>query len=211
MHNKSCFRISFGNQRVSESHTLQNSAKPDFYPTSLSLYIYRAGKHPFQSDLKSQDCMLTHSLSMPGILAAIRGTYNNQFKCTYLKNQKLFAHILILFQNRHKTLNILKKNLNSQLTCSRNYSLREIWILECVAGLVSEDFSAVSVLTGPTHCKTLQNQTFILHFLHSSIVKAGKRPFQSDVKSQDCMLSADVRYSRHKTGNLQQAIQMHLS
>ena len=110
--------ISLASEYLSAINVL---ASPTHYRTLqnrtfiLRLYhsdIYRAGKHPFQSDLKSQDCMLTHSLSMPGILATIWGTYNNQFKCTYLKNQKLFAHILILFQNRHKTLNILKKNLN---------------------------------------------------------------------------------------------------
>ena len=74
--------------------------------------IYRAGKCRFQSDLKSQGCMLTHFLQISVILSTKRETYSNQFKCAYLKNQKPFVDILILFQNLHKIWNILKKMLS---------------------------------------------------------------------------------------------------
>ena len=56
--------------------------------------------------------MLTKSLSMPGFIALIAGTYNGQLKCIYLKNQKPFVNILIPFQNLHKILNIVKKKLS---------------------------------------------------------------------------------------------------
>ena len=43
--------------------------------------------------------------------------------------------------------------------------------------LVSEHPAAVNELTGPAHCRTLQRRTFILHFHHSELDRAGRRPF----------------------------------
>ena len=65
----------------------------------------------------------------------------------------------------------------------RNYSLRRTWILECIAGLVPEHLSAVNVIAGPTHCRTLQKGTAILRCYHSHIDRAGKETFYSDLKS----------------------------
>ena len=45
-------------------------------------------------------------------LIIIGRIYSNQFKCNYLKSQNNFVHILFNFQNLHKTLNILNKNMN---------------------------------------------------------------------------------------------------
>ena len=44
-------------------------------------------------------------------------------------------------------------------------------------GLVSEHPSAVNVLAGPAHYRTLQRRTFILRFHHSELDRAGRRPF----------------------------------
>ena len=44
-------------------------------------------------------------------------------------------------------------------------------------GLVSERHEAVNLLTGPTHSRTPQKQTFILCFHHSDIDRAGTCPF----------------------------------
>ena len=69
--------------------------------------IDRTGRHPFQSHVKSQDCILTHCLPIPGIFAIKRGT--GHFKYIFLKNQKPFLHISMHFQNLCKMLKISKK------------------------------------------------------------------------------------------------------
>ena len=48
---------------------------------------------------------------MPGIPAITRGTFHNQFKCIYLKNQKHFVNIVLDIENLQKFLNISKKKL----------------------------------------------------------------------------------------------------
>ena len=44
-------------------------------------------------------------------------------------------------------------------------------------GLLSENPSAINVLMVPTHCRTLQKQTFILRVQHSEIDRAAKGLF----------------------------------
>ena len=50
-------------------------------------------------------------------------------------------------------------------------------MLECIAGLVSELPLAVNLLTGPTHCRTLQQRLFMLCFDHFDLDRAARRPF----------------------------------
>ena len=64
---------------------------------------------------------------------------------------------------------------NFKLKYFRNYSLQKTWLGECIAGPVSEDPSAVNVLTCPKHCRSLQESIFIL-FYHSDIDRAVKSP-----------------------------------
>ena len=45
---------------------------------------------------------------MPNILFKIARIFNSQFKCNYLKNEKLFVNFLIHFLNQYKILGILK-------------------------------------------------------------------------------------------------------
>ena len=52
-----------------------------------------------------------------------------------------------------------------------------MWILECIAGLVLEQTSAVNVLMGPKHSRSLQKGTFILLLHNSNMYRAGKCPF----------------------------------
>ena len=100
--------------------------------------LNQAGAGAFQSDLKTQDIMLTKFLPMPGILPIIRGTYRSQLKFIYLKKQNPFVDILMYFQNLYKVLNILKKKLSLIAYVFQSYLLEKTWILECIAGLVSE-------------------------------------------------------------------------
>ena len=44
MHSRSCFRTSVGSQRVNESHTLQDSAKVNFFSTFSSLWTRKMFK-----------------------------------------------------------------------------------------------------------------------------------------------------------------------
>ena len=44
-------------------------------------------------------------------------------------------------------------------------------------GLVPEHPAAISVLTCPAHCRSLQKQTFILRFHYYELGRRGKRPF----------------------------------
>ena len=45
-----------------------------------------------------------------------------------------------------------------------------------MAGLASEHPPAVNILTGPKHCESLQQSTFILIFHSSDIDRGGKHP-----------------------------------
>ena len=46
---------------------------------------------------------------MTNILFVIGGIYRNLFKCSYLRNKKLFLNFLFHFWNFHQILKILKK------------------------------------------------------------------------------------------------------
>ena len=63
------------------------------------------------------------------------------------------------------------------MKCFRINSLRKMWTLEYIAGLVPEHPMAVKMLTSPKHCTSMQKQTFILHFYHSDFDNAEKRTF----------------------------------
>ena len=54
----------------------------------------------FKSTLnfKSKNCLLTHWLPMTSILFLIEAFYYNVFRCSYLKNKKLFLNYLCIFQ-----------------------------------------------------------------------------------------------------------------
>ena len=49
-------------------------------------------------------------------------------------------------------------------------------LLECITGPVSEHPSTANVLTGPKHCRSPQEKTFVLFSHHSGIDRAWKRP-----------------------------------
>ena len=61
--------------------------------------------------MKSKRYLLTHWLPMSSILFNIARICNSQFKCKYLKKEKLFLNFLFYFWNLHQILNIFKKNM----------------------------------------------------------------------------------------------------
>ena len=61
--------------------------------------------------LKSYGCFLTHWLTMVSILLKIQRICNSQFKCNYLKNEKLFLTFLFHFWNLHQILHIFIKKM----------------------------------------------------------------------------------------------------
>ena len=56
-------------------------------------------------------CLLTHWLLMASIVFKVVRTCNSQFKCNYLKNDKLFLKFLFHFLNLHQILNISKEKM----------------------------------------------------------------------------------------------------
>ena len=61
--------------------------------------------------MKSTGCLSTHSLLMASILFNIARICNSQFKCKYLKNEKLFLNFLCYLFNLHQILKFLEKKL----------------------------------------------------------------------------------------------------
>ena len=64
---------------------------------------------------------------MASILFNIARIFNSQFKCKYVKNEKLFLNFLLHVWNLHQILNILKKktmaiaNVFPKLQSVKNY------------------------------------------------------------------------------------------
>ena len=131
----------------------------------------------FSQILKSQDCILNHCLPMLGfftIILEITGTNSNVF----ILNTKTFLEKFdSIFRIYMKFGTFFKKNWPSLLKYFGSYSLRKMWILESIGGLVSQHPLAVNVLTGPLPFRTLPNRTFIWRFSDSDIDRAWKQPF----------------------------------
>ena len=61
--------------------------------------------------MKSYGFFLTHWFHMTNTLFKIARICNSQFKCNYLKNEKLFLNFFFYFWNLHQILNVLKKKI----------------------------------------------------------------------------------------------------
>ena len=66
-------------------------------------------KHLCQSDLKSQDCLVTRSVLITYIVVIIERISCNMFKRHYIKNRNHFRKFFLHFCNLHKILCILKE------------------------------------------------------------------------------------------------------
>ena len=127
--------------------------------------------------------MITHSLPISSILTRLQKIYCNHLKCIYLKNQTFFFDISLHFQNLHKILNHLKKDLDLTAEVFPKLFSPKRQVVECIAGPVSKHPSAVNMLTGTKDCLSQQESTFIVIFQHCDIDRATKRPYYSDLKS----------------------------
>ena len=105
----------FGSQHVSGLKILLKPARKE----SPFIFLFHlpemnwVRKCFIQSDLKSQDCLVTYWLPMAIILLIIERILCNQFKCNYLKIKIFFLSLLLCFWHLHKILNIKKKRLES--------------------------------------------------------------------------------------------------
>ena len=98
---------------------------------------------------------------MISILFLIMGTFQNQFKCNYLK--KIFLpSVLLHFWNLHQILNFLKKRWASQLMLFLNYILRDRWSEKTVPKSALEHPSTVNIFKGPKETQNLQNRVYII-------------------------------------------------
>ena len=71
----------------------------------------RVGKCFCYWNLKSWHCLLTYWLRITSINFVIGRIYRNQFKCSYLRNKKIFSEFFALFLKFNQILNILKKTM----------------------------------------------------------------------------------------------------
>ena len=88
----------------------------NLHESALIMFFHQFGGSWFGKYLpwcyvKSKGCLLTHWLAMASILFNIARICNSQFKCKFLKNEKLFFDLLFHFWNLPQILNILKKKM----------------------------------------------------------------------------------------------------
>ena len=62
----------------------------------------------------------------------------------------------------------MKRKLGPEVKYFRNYSLQKTWLFQCLKGSISEQPSAVKVLTGPKHCCNQHGSTLEKFFLGQS-------------------------------------------
>ena len=61
--------------------------------------------------MKYKWCLLTHWVPMANILFTVAKICNSQFKCEYLKNERLFFNFSSQFWNLNQILNIFRKKM----------------------------------------------------------------------------------------------------
>ena len=148
---------------------------------------------------------------MTSIVFVVARMYFNQFKCNYLRNEKLFLNFLLNFRNLHQVLN--KQNPPSYLMYFSNYKKRKTYLAKCLESYVSELSSTLNILKGPKLC---WNCT--IAFLSYYLITLTKIELENGALSDMWILAhfvntltADNKYFLHKRGNLLQLIQMQLS
>ena len=81
-----------------------------------------------------------------------------------LLTKKFLSIIYCISRIYIKCWTFWRKTWVSYLKYFGNFSLRKTWWLEWIAGPVSGHPLAVNVLTGPKHCRSLRESTFIILF-----------------------------------------------
>ena len=158
---RTCFRVNRHSivAWMSRNSLLERGAKPVAESTFILFFhhseINWVRKRLSSSDLKSRDSLFSHWLPMPRILTIIEKIYRNQFKCIYVKNLKLYLDVLLRLRNPVKF-----KIWASLLKYFGYYPLLKAWLLKYIAVLLLEHPSAVNVLMGPKHCKSLCESTY---------------------------------------------------
>ena len=123
-------------------------------------------------------------LGIFAILTENPATNSNTF---ILKTKTFLAKFYSIFRIYIKITTFSKNSWASYLNYFRNYSFRKAWILECIGELVSEHPQAVNVLMCPKHCTSMAERTFAQFFHQPNFDNGGKRAFESDFKSQNCI------------------------
>ena len=121
------FRTRSDSQHVKASQILAKSSWERFYHVFSSF----SGKLIWKmSPIVSSEILgflLKHWMTMASMLFKIARICNSQFKCNYLKNEKLFRNFLFHFSNLHQILNLLKKraiviaNISPKLKTVKNF------------------------------------------------------------------------------------------
>ena len=82
------------------------------------------------------------------------------------KTKNILLQFYGIFETYIKGWTFFYKKM-SLINYFRNYWLRKTWLIKCIKCPVSENPSAVNILTSPKNCCNLQKITFILLFHHA--------------------------------------------
>ena len=108
-----------------------------------------AGKRPFYTYLKSEDCNLNHYLPIVDIFAIIWEFTTSNSNAFIFKNENFLKTFHSLFWIYIKFATFWKKSWDLELKYFWNYSLRKTWMLESIGVLVLEHPRAVNFFTCP--------------------------------------------------------------
>ena len=100
------------------------------------------------------------------------------------------------------------KKWASELQYFCSYWLRNMCLLKCITGILSENLLAVNVLTSPKNSITVKKSTFILLFHHSEQNWVWKRLFLGLLVNT---LTCNCEYSCSNSENFPLRIQIKLS
>ena len=119
------------------------------------------GKYPSYSDLKSSECLFRHWLSMKRFFFILGRTLHNQFKFNYPRNQKALLKISLHFWNLQRFFEHFQERWASEPKYFQIYGLKRKLFFKFWKHPLSENRSAVRVLSSPKHSWNLQERMFI--------------------------------------------------
>ena len=112
-------------------------------------------------------CVLTHWLRMTSILFGIVTICSSLFKCSFLKNEKLFLNFLFHLWNLHQILNIFEKKIIVIANVFPRLQTVKTWLNHSLKIAVSEHPLAVNTLKVPKCFWNMHETNFIIFLDHS--------------------------------------------
>ena len=95
-------------------------------------------------------------------LSGKASVWRNQFKYNNLQLKKCFLRPFLHFQNLHKILNILEKNICLRVIRFWIYRLQKEGLLKCLKNPMSEHLWSVNMLKEQKYCLNLHSSIFFI-------------------------------------------------